>query len=75
MYVCMWVGGYVWYLELSREPRHVAQQTRYQNVDLSNGHYLGTIIIFKLKSRDLLCACAIDIWLYLQYYQADLAQT
>ena len=30
------VGGYVfmyvWYLELYREPRHVAQQTRYQNV-------------------------------------------
>ena len=22
---CMWVGGYVWYLELSREPKHVAQ--------------------------------------------------
>ena len=29
MYVGMWVGGYVWYLELSREPRHVAQQTRW----------------------------------------------
>ena len=29
MYLCMWVGGYVWYLELSREPRHVAQQARY----------------------------------------------
>ena len=43
MYVCMYVGGYVWYLELSREPRHVAQQTRYQNVDLGNGHCLGTI--------------------------------
>ena len=43
----MWVGGYVgmyvWYLELSREPRHVAQQTRYQNVGLRNGHCLGTI--------------------------------
>ena len=38
-YVCM----YVWYLELSREPRHVAQQTRYQNVGLRNGHCLGTI--------------------------------
>ena len=29
--------------ELSREPRHVAQQTRYQNVGLRNGHCLGTI--------------------------------
>ena len=24
-HVCGWVGGYVWYLELSREPKHVAQ--------------------------------------------------
>ena len=70
-----WVSGYVWYMELSREPKHVAKQMRYQNVDLSNGHCLGTIIIFKLKSRDLLCACAVDIWLFLQYYWADLAQT
>ena len=37
---------YVWYLELSREPKHAAQQMRYQNVYLSNGHCLGTIIIF-----------------------------
>ena len=22
---CRWVGGYVWYLELSREPKHAAQ--------------------------------------------------
>ena len=29
----------------------------------------------RVKSRDLLCACAVDIWLYLQYYWADLAQT
>ena len=45
MYVCMggWVCEYVWYLELSREPRHVAQQTRYQNVGLRNGYCLGTI--------------------------------
>ena len=48
---------------------------KYQNVDLSNGHCLGTIIILYLKSRDLLCACAVDIWLYLQYYWADLALT
>ena len=41
-----WLGGYVGYLELSREPKHVAQQMRYQNVDLSNGHCLGIIIIF-----------------------------
>ena len=41
-----WLSGYVWYLELCREPKHVAQQMRYQNVDLSNGHCLGTIIIF-----------------------------
>ena len=41
-----WVSGYVWYLELSREPKHAAQQMWYQNVDLSNGHCLGTIIIF-----------------------------
>ena len=25
MYVGGWICGYVWYLELSREPRHVAQ--------------------------------------------------
>ena len=37
------VCGWVWYLELSREPRHVAQQMRYQNVGLGNGHCLGTI--------------------------------
>ena len=41
-----WLSWYVWYLELYREPKHVAQQMRYQNVDLSNGHCLGTIIIF-----------------------------
>ena len=41
-----WVSGYVWYLELSREPKHAVQQIRYQNVDLSDGHCLGTIIIF-----------------------------
>ena len=40
-----WVSGYVWYLELSRELKHAAQQMRYINVDLSNGHCLGTIII------------------------------
>ena len=39
------VSGCVRYLELSREPKHVAQQMRYQNVDLSSGHCLGTIII------------------------------
>ena len=70
-----WLSGYAWYLELSREPKHVAQQLRYQNVDLSNWHCLGIIIIFLLKPRDLLCSCAVDIWLYLQYYWADLAQT
>ena len=42
------VGGYVctmyvWYLELSREPRHVAQQTRHQDEGLRNGHCLGTV--------------------------------
>ena len=36
------VSGYVWYLELSREPKHVAQEMRYQNLDLSNGHCLGS---------------------------------
>ena len=36
-------GMYVWYLELSRKPRHVAQQMRCQNVGLWNGHCLGTI--------------------------------
>ena len=40
---CMYVCMYVWYLEFSREPRHVAQQTRYQNVGLRNGHCLGTV--------------------------------
>ena len=44
-----WVSGYVWDLELSREPKHVAQQMRYQNVDLSNAHCLGTIIILYLS--------------------------
>ena len=43
---CGYVSGYVGYLELSRKPRHVAQQMRYQNVGLSKGHCLGTIIIF-----------------------------
>ena len=43
MYVCTYVCMYVWYLKLSREPRHVAQQARYQNVGLRNGHCLGTI--------------------------------
>ena len=85
-----WVSGYVWYLELSREPKHVPQQMRYQNVDLSNGYCLGTIIIACLFVRvlgrvdsevnlrplaDLLCACAVDTWSHLQYYWADLAQT
>ena len=56
-----------WYLELSREPREVAQQIRYQNVGLNNGRCLGTIIIFQHKSRDLFCACAVDICLYLEY--------
>ena len=71
-----WVSGYVWYfVELPREPKHVALQMRYQNVDLSNGYCLGTIINFELKSCDVLCACAVDIWLYLQYYWADLAQS
>ena len=41
MFICMWLD--IWYLELSREPRHVAQQTRCQNVGLRNGHCLGTI--------------------------------
>ena len=72
---CGWVSGYVWYLELSRETKHVAQQMRYQNVDLSNGYCSSTMINFYLKSRDLLCACALDIWSYLQYYWADLDQT
>ena len=40
------VSEYVRYLELSREPKHVVQQMGYQNVDLSNGHCLGTIMIF-----------------------------
>ena len=40
------VSGYVWHLELSREPKHAVLQMRYQNVYLSNGHCLGTIIIF-----------------------------
>ena len=41
-----YVSGYVWYLELFHERKHVVQEMRYQNVDLSNGHCLGTIIIF-----------------------------
>ena len=46
-YVCGWLlSRHIWYLEISREPKHVAQQMRYQNVDLSNGHCLGTIITF-----------------------------
>ena len=43
MYLCMYVYMWVWYLELSGEPRHVAQQTRYQIVGLRNGHCLGTM--------------------------------
>ena len=30
----LWTTLYVWYLKLSREQRHVAQQTRYQTVGL-----------------------------------------
>ena len=41
--LCMYVFVYVWYLELSRVPKHVAQQMRYQNVGLRKGHCLGTI--------------------------------
>ena len=108
---CMWVGGwvvgYVWYLGLYLQPRHVAQQMRYQNVGLWNGHCLtplelsyfshvtysahaqyisGNIFntfgpiglklaawglfevrngVFKTKSREPFCACAVDILLYL----------
>ena len=39
------VAGYLWYLEVSREPRHVKEQMRYQNVGVNNGHCLGIIII------------------------------
>ena len=45
-FVVGWVSGYVWYLELFREPKHAAQQMKYQNLDPSNGYCLGTIIIF-----------------------------
>ena len=43
IHVGIWVTEY---LEVSREPRHVAEQMRYQNVGVNNGHCLGTIIIF-----------------------------
>ena len=43
MYVGRYVCGWVWYLELALEPRHVAQQVRYQYVGIRNGHCLGTI--------------------------------
>ena len=45
-FVGAWVSGYVWYFELSRESKHAAQQMRHQKVYLSNGHCLGTIMIF-----------------------------
>ena len=42
-----WVSGYLrYFVELSHKPKHVVQQMRYQNVDLSNGYCLGTIINF-----------------------------
>ena len=121
------VAGYVWYLELSQEARHEAQQMRYQNVRLSNGHCLCIIILFwlvflrlrllpwrqlaerwssgvevwwyllsyvhvylfiSMRFCDWNCefsglshvACSahaqkIGIWLYIQCYRADLAQT
>ena len=37
------MGGYVSYLELSREPMHVAQKMRYQFVALLRAHCLGTV--------------------------------
>ena len=51
MQVDMWVTGYVWYLELFREPRNVTQEMGYQHVGLRNGHCLGTILIFRLNPR------------------------
>ena len=53
-FVGAWVSGYVWYFELSREPKHAAQQMGHQKVYLRALHYciaghrhcLGTIMIF-----------------------------
>ena len=34
-FVGAWVSGYVWYFEVSREPKHAAQQMRHQQVGIS----------------------------------------
>ena len=49
MHLCGYVSMYVWHLELTREPSHVAQQMTYRNVGLQKGHWLGAIKIFSLK--------------------------
>ena len=71
MYVCMYVCVHVCYLEISREPKHLAQQMRHQIVGLSDVHCLGIIKTFQHTLRGQICACAADIWQFLQYYWAD----
>ena len=44
--VCVYVCVCLSYLELSREPMHVAQKMRYQIVALLRAHCLGTIKIW-----------------------------
>ena len=46
VWVCVWVCVCVWYLELSPEPRHLAQWMKHQNFGLSRAHCLGTITFF-----------------------------
>ena len=42
MCVCMYVCMCVWFLTISCEPRHLAQQKRYQMIGLNLGHCLGS---------------------------------
>ena len=60
-YGWMHVCGYVWYLELSREPMHVERQMRHQIIGLGDRHCLETIRTFQLTSHGQFCACAVDI--------------
>ena len=55
MWVCGYVG-HVWYLELSREPRHVAQQLSYQSVGSAEGTKLES------NNRRKSNLCHVGIW-------------
>ena len=58
MYVCMWVGKWVWYLELSREPRHVAQtnevpKCRSRERALLRHHIIGVRLLTSARRAKL----------------------